>query len=168
MIKPLPSLADKLRVVEALIVAHRPFRMAWGSKENETYTILKSVAEDLRARSAGTAQAVLQLERKMEAAREMRHDRGRLCAVLDELVSRWAMVRQAMERFGTSLASTDGRRRAVFFHAARCDLDDVERLQLASMLEKYSHWCRHNGYVEDVRELSPDPEGHLERRGASG
>lgn len=105
--------AEKLGVVEAMIEDMR--RQASGDDDFERLAVLRSVASDLRARFAGAPSAALaELERRMAAVarakNEHRHDGTAVLGLGQELVSRWAVVKQALERFGESV---DGGRDAV-------------------------------------------------------
>lgn len=92
---------EKLSEVERLIEQQR----SAGSR-NE---VLIEIAKDLRGRLAGAPSvALLQLERRLAATQHRRFEpvRSQIDAVVgvgEELIARWPIVKQALERFGAEL-----------------------------------------------------------------
>lgn len=102
-----PSAQEQIETIESLIEAIR--QTARAPADDRRLAVLKAVAADLRGRigSAPTV-ALHELERRMTAVR--RHPRGsggdRVNAqigVAEELVCRWATVKQALEKFGAEI-----------------------------------------------------------------
>lgn len=99
--------AEKLGVVDAMIDDLR--RDAAGDDDFERLAVLRSVAADLRARLAGApCVALTELERRMAAVARSKtalgHDNGALVGLGQEIIARWPCVKQALERFGDSVA----------------------------------------------------------------
>lgn len=89
---------DKLKAVERLIVAMREFRDQPDAPQFVILAALKEVATDLRARIPGAAEvARRELGRRVAAAVEGDLDMARMLALAHELVSRWAVVENALE-----------------------------------------------------------------------
>lgn len=95
------SVAEQLEVIEGLI---EQIRMT-ESRDDLRLEILKSVAQDLRARvdHAPTA-ALFQLQARLAKVLRSKENgskykTGTLVGVADELIARWPVVKQALERF---------------------------------------------------------------------
>lgn len=100
-----PTTQEKLETVEELIEAFR--QTARSPAEDLRILSLKAIAADLRARLAGAPNlALFELERRMVAVR--RHGSGSAkvnaqIGVAEELVCRWPVVTQALEKFGAEI-----------------------------------------------------------------
>lgn len=100
------TVAEKLAEIEELIELYRFARRFPDDPEYQTYLILKAVAEDLRARTNGAAgDARRELGRRIAAA--VRTSDGMpnstfanaVLGVGQELIGRWPVVEQALERY---------------------------------------------------------------------
>lgn len=100
--------ADKLEVVEKLIEDFR-----WGgrpdpeSEEYRSYEVLKAIAADLRGRmETAPTIAEVELERRITRFRDSKtplgYATGPTQALATEVVARWPVIRQALERFGAT------------------------------------------------------------------
>lgn len=101
------STDEKLEVVEALI---EQLRMS-GPRRTTDLEILKAIAKDIRARMAESpSAAALELERRIYAIAESKtalgYDERRMRAAAEELINRWPVVQQALERFGADIEGT--------------------------------------------------------------
>ena len=102
-----PTTQEKLETVKELIEVFR--QTARSPAEDRRILALKGIASDLRARLDGAPNvALVELERRMTAVR--RHAPGSGSArvnaqigVAEELVCRWPVVTQALEKFGAEI-----------------------------------------------------------------
>jgi hypothetical protein len=96
------SVEEKIEAIETEI---RKVAVTAARRERRFYA-LKSIAADLRARLALTKGAALSelaamLERIRQHPREDggRYDDGQMVALANMLISKWSVVRQALEKF---------------------------------------------------------------------
>lgn len=98
---------EKLEAVERMI---EQLRLA-GARGTIDIEILKAIAKDIRARmSESPSAAALELERRLYAIAESKtalgYDERRMRAAAEELMNRWPVVQQALERFGAEIEGT--------------------------------------------------------------
>lgn len=101
--KAMFSNQEKLTEVEAIIEAMR--QMPGSAETQERICILGAIASDFRARlDAAPTIALTQIERRITSA--MRHktalgyENGTMVGIAEEVIGRWAVVKQALEKFG--------------------------------------------------------------------
>lgn len=95
------TLQDKLAAVERLIEDLRWAREKPDALERETFLALKEIAKDIRARMDGVPQAaVFELESRVNAIRNHGSSTPRMHQLAAEFISRWPVIKQALERFG--------------------------------------------------------------------
>lgn len=92
---------ELLNAVEALIVAERRLT----GRKNE---VLCEVAADLRGRlSEAPCMAMLYLDQRLQAMKRSKtaigYSEGTMMGVAQELLHRWPVVKQALERFGAKI-----------------------------------------------------------------
>lgn len=95
---------EKLSVVEGLIEA---FRRSGGDSDDNRYRlrVMAAIASDLRGRLEQAPNiALTELERRIAAVVRSKtplgYGNGPLVGVGEELIGRWPIVKQALERFG--------------------------------------------------------------------
>lgn len=99
------TLQERLDVVEQMVEELRWARSQPDAPEHQMRAALVMTAEDLRAR-IGSAPSVAESEigRRIQVAVRSKgtlgYDRGALVGVAQELIGRWAVVQQALARFG--------------------------------------------------------------------
>lgn len=101
----LMSIDEKIEAVERVILLLR----ATNSQPPGTLENLKAVAADLRARQElPTSNALGELERALFRVKQSKtglgYDEGKLIAVANTVISKWPMIRQALEQFGEESA----------------------------------------------------------------
>ena len=94
---------EKLIVVETLIDETRLTMEGVG--DHHRLKVLRAIGADLRGRLEGVPnQALLELERRLLSAEKSKtrlgRERGAMIGVAEELIGRWPVVKQALERFG--------------------------------------------------------------------
>jgi hypothetical protein len=102
------TLQDQIDAVTRLLDDFRWARNEPGCAEHRTWLALKEMAKDLRARlpeAPGLALAALQRRIADAAATKggnggLGFDAGALAGIGQEVIGRWPVVRQALERFG--------------------------------------------------------------------
>ena len=102
------SSAEKLGAVEALIETFR--RTSTTPTDFDRLWILKSIAADLRGRIGGTPHiAMVELERRITGAMRSKtnlgYENGAMVGISEELIGRWAIVKQALEKLNDTGAS---------------------------------------------------------------
>jgi hypothetical protein len=100
------STAEKLATVEDLIESFR--RTSRSVADYDRLSVLKSIAADLRGRMGGSPHiAMIELERRIAAAVRTKttlgYENGHLVGVGQELISRWPVVKQSLEKFGAEM-----------------------------------------------------------------
>lgn len=95
---------EKLAEVERLI---EEARRTAGAHSQEA-EILRAIAADLRARLDGVpGVALTELERRLGAVKRSRlratRDLGPMLGVAEEVIARWPILKQALERFGAEV-----------------------------------------------------------------
>lgn len=92
----------KLAVLERLIEAMRWVRSEPDHPEYQTFLALRSIAADVRARlPENIGSALAMLDDRMSRVVDSGHDVSQLRALGDEVVGRWPLIRQAIERFAS-------------------------------------------------------------------
>jgi hypothetical protein len=101
------ELAEQIDAVTRLLDDFRGWRNEPGCVEYRTYCALKQIAKDLRARQPEAPGLALQaLQRRIADAATTKgrnglgFDAGALAGIGEECIGRWAVLRQALERFG--------------------------------------------------------------------
>ena len=96
--------ADKISVIEAGIDFYRPSRRNKGSPEYRAFCVLKAIADDYRGRQEGEPlAAAYALQQVIAAANTARAHWGKISdghcrRIAEELIGRWHVVSQALER----------------------------------------------------------------------
>ena len=102
------TVADKLRTVELLIEDFRWARNDDALPEHLTYRVLKAIASDLRGRMNGSAEDArreigLRIAGAIRSKTALGYERGMMLGVAEELIGRWPVIEQALERFEAEL-----------------------------------------------------------------
>lgn len=92
---------EKLETVEYLIELWRPGRSSSIESERATYLILKSIADEIRARDPLLSDDTLnKLERAIGNARKNRvqqtYSSGNLREIAELVIGKWAVIREAL------------------------------------------------------------------------
>ena len=102
---------EKLALIEEQIERARDFVRGAppDSGAHRQFEILKAIAADLRARAdLPRSNALGELERAIDRAvrskTDLGYDRGKLIAIAETLIGKWAFISQALERFGEETA----------------------------------------------------------------
>lgn len=97
---------DKLDYIENLIPAARKIR----GPDSDSVALLSAIAKDIRARlNAAPCVALVQLQRRIDdraaslANKNVDHRIATSVSVAEELIGRWPVVKQALERFGAEV-----------------------------------------------------------------
>ena len=95
--------SEKLFTLEKMIETLR--RDAQTAGDQKRIKIIGAIASDIRAKMDNTPTvALIQIERRMTSV--MRHktklgyDKGTLIGLADEVVGRWSVIKNALEKFG--------------------------------------------------------------------
>jgi hypothetical protein len=107
------STVDQLFVIEQLILEYRDARDDHMDPRYRVFHALRAVADGLRARTAIKAESSrrnlgLRIAHAVRARTSSDWDQGALANVGLELVSRWPVVEQALERFEQILTPKGG------------------------------------------------------------
>lgn len=100
------TLDEKIEIVERFIRDRRD--ASNGTKQDHDRAILCAIASDLRARQATAPSAAEdQIERRLRGVRnaQERGDdlTGAKMSLANEIMGRWPVIRQALEKFGAEL-----------------------------------------------------------------
>lgn len=96
MILRIIAIEEKLCAVERILEGDDVF---------DHVNALKEIAKDLRARAAtAPSVAILEIERRLIAVARSKtrqgYETGAMIGVAQELIARWPVIRQALEKFG--------------------------------------------------------------------
>ncbi len=100
------STQEKLDLIEQMIEELR--KAAFAEDDYQRLRIIRAVAADLRGRLDGTPSVALaELDRRIGFAQRSKtrhgYENGALVGIAEELIGRWATVKQALERFGAEI-----------------------------------------------------------------
>src|ERR1700743_2457015 len=103
------SLDDKIAALEAEILKARLGRREPGSPLQRQYEFLKSIAAEHRARQPLPRSNTLgSIERELELLQKSRtalgYEQGRAMELVNVVVKKWPVTRQALEQFGEGSA----------------------------------------------------------------
>jgi len=107
------TLQDQIDAIDHLINDFRWARNETYCIEHDIYLALKEIAKDLRARlPAAPSDALLALQRRIADAAATKgpamqgFDRSALAGIGEEVIGKWPVIRQALERFGSVCRET--------------------------------------------------------------
>ena len=104
------TLSDQIDAISRLLDDFRWARNEPGCIEHQTWQALKEIAKDLRARQpAAPGLALNALQRRIADAAAtktnggMGFDPGALAGIGQEVIGRWSVIRQSLEKFGAEV-----------------------------------------------------------------